>query len=84
MAHAPNTGPAELAVHSGNYHRFMLMLKWCCIALAAMVALLTLWFCSPAGFGWGLIAAAVVLAVGIYAMNHGLNHTSEPEPPTPR
>lgn len=80
MAHAPNTGPAELAVHSTNYHRFMLAVKWFGIHLAALLALLTLWFCTPAGFVAGLIAAIVVVAVGAYAMTHGLNHSSEPEP----
>jgi len=84
MAVHVNTGPAELAVHAGNYHRFMLLVKWVCVSAATLGAFLTLWFATPAGFGWGLIVGALVLAVGIFAMTHGLNHSSEPEPPSER
>jgi len=74
-----NTSPGDLAVHAGSYHHFMLGVKWCGIALAAMIAFLTLWFCSAAGFLTALITGVVILAVGIFAMNHGLAHSSEGE-----
>lgn len=77
--HAPYTPRDELMVHAHTYHRFMLAVKWFGIHFAALVVFLTLWFCTPAGFGWGLVAGLIILAVGVYAMNHGLNHTSEGE-----
>ena len=74
-----NTPPRDLAVHAGSYHHFMLGVKWCGIALAAMIAFLTLWFCTAAGFLPALIAALVIVAVGVFAMNHGMAHSSEGE-----
>ena len=77
--HSPHTPRPELMVHALYYHRFMLGVKWAGIHLAALITFLTLWFCTSAGFGWALIAGAVLLGAGVYAMNHGLNHTSESE-----
>jgi hypothetical protein len=77
--HAPYTSRPELMVHAYTYHRFMLGVKWFAIHAAALIVLLTLWFCTTAGFGWGLIAGLIVYGVGVYAMNHGLSHTSEGE-----
>jgi uncharacterized membrane protein len=74
-----NTKPGDLAVHAGSYHHFMLGVKWVAIVLAAMVAFLTLWFCTTTGFFGALITGLIILAVGIYAMNHGLAHSSEGE-----
>jgi hypothetical protein len=70
-------GPSELLRHGLTYHRFMLAVKWFGIHLAAVIALLTLWFATPAGFGGGLFAAVVIVAIGAYAMNHGMEHSSE-------
>jgi len=77
-----NTSPGVLAVHAGSYHHFMLGLKWVAIALAATIAFLTLWFCTPAGFFSALLTGIIVLAVGVYAMNHGLAHSSEGDTPS--
>ena len=77
--HAPYTPRDELMVHAHAYHHFMLGLKWVAIVLAAMIAVLTLWFCTPTGFFGALITGVVILAVGIFAMNHGLAHSSEGE-----
>ena len=75
--HGSSSTTAYNLDHAGSYHRFMLGLKWTAIHLATLIVFLTLWFATPAGFGWGLIAGLVVLGVGIYAMNHGLNHSTE-------
>jgi hypothetical protein len=68
-------------VHAETYHRFMLGVKWVAIHLAALIAFLTLWFATPAGFGGGLLAGLAILAVGVYAMNHGLAHSTERDGP---
>ena len=57
----------------------MLAVKWCGIVLAAMIAFLTLWFCTPTGFIGALVTGLIILAVGIVAMNNGLAHSSEGE-----
>ena len=71
------TNDLEFERHAQTYHRFMLGVKWAAVHMAALLVLLTLWFATPAGLGWGLIAGALVLAVGVWAMNHGLAHSTE-------
>jgi hypothetical protein len=66
-----------LATHAHTFHRFMLGMKWCCIHLAALLSFLVISFCTSAGWGVGVVAAIVVVAVGVYAMNHGLAHSTE-------
>lgn len=69
----------EIDIHARTYHRFSLAVKWFAIHLAVIAVFLTLWFATPAGFGWALIAAIVVAALGVWAMRHGLAHSSEGE-----
>jgi len=71
----------DAADHAGTYHRFMLGLKWTAIVLATLIVFFTLWFATPAGFVWGLLAGLVVLAGGIYAMNRWLAHSTERDNP---
>jgi hypothetical protein len=73
------TASAEVLRHARTYHGFMLGLKWVCIGLGTMVAFLVVWFATPGGFWGGLLCAAIVLAGGAWAMNHGLNHSTESE-----
>jgi len=79
MAVQQQTRDQDFAVHAANYHRFMLGVKWFAILFAALEAFLTLWFATPAGFLTGLIVGAVILAAGVFAMTHGLAHSSESE-----
>ena len=81
MATLASNDSSELARHAATYHRFMLGVKWTAIHMAALMTFLTLWFATPAGFGWGLVTGLVVLAIGIYAMNHGLAHSTEADNP---
>ena len=66
-----------LAAHARTFHSFTLGVKWFCIHLATLLTFLVISFCTTAGWGVGLVAAILVLAVAIYAMNHGLNHSTE-------
>jgi uncharacterized membrane protein (DUF485 family) len=79
MAAQSQTQDSDLRVHAATYHRFMLAVKWFAIHFAAVAAFLTLWFATPVGFFGGLITGLVVLAIGIYAMTHGMAHSSESE-----
>jgi hypothetical protein len=58
-------GDQDISEQVSTFHVVMGMTKWGCLAMAAMLALLVLWFCTPAGFFTGLIAAVVVLVIGI-------------------
>ena len=74
---APLQADAEISTHAADYHHFSLALKWSAIHAAALLVFLTLWLGTPAGFLRALIAGIVIFAGGIYAMNHGLAHSSE-------
>lgn len=68
-----------MADHASEYHRgdmdiheqaatfdlFMGLTKWGSLAIAALLVLLVLWFCTPAGFLSGFISAAVMVALGV-------------------
>ncbi len=77
MAVQQQSGDGDFAVHAANYHRFTLGLKWFLILFATTTAFLTLWFATPAGFLWGLAVGVAILAIGVFAMSHGLAHSSE-------
>jgi hypothetical protein len=66
-----------LQAHGRTFHGFTLAVKWFCLHLATMITFLIASFCTPAGWGWGLVLAVVVEGVGIFAMNQGLAHSTE-------
>ena len=72
---------AELLRHEASYHHFMLGLKWVLIHFASIIAFLTLWFATRAGFLGGLVVGVLIYAAGVYAMRHGLGHSSEHDNP---
>ena len=70
--------PTSLArAHARSYHSFTLLLKWGLLHLAVILVFLVTTFCTPAGWGLGLFFAILVAAIGIWALTHGLNHSSE-------
>ena len=71
----------DLSNHAVTYHRFMLGVKWMAIHVAAIMVFLVLAFATGAGFFVGVIGGAVVVAIGAYAMGHGLSHSSEADNP---
>jgi hypothetical protein len=73
------TSGAEVLRHAKTYHGFTLGLKWFCIHAATLIVLLVTWFATPAGLAGGVVLAAIVYAGGIWAMNHGLEHSTESE-----
>lgn len=68
MAGAPSDyhrGEMDINEQAATYHLIMGMTKWGSLALASTLLLLVIWFCTPAGFGAGLIAGGVLLILGI-------------------
>jgi hypothetical protein len=51
-----------------TFDLFIGMAKWGSLAAAALVLLLTLWFCTDAGLMGGAIAAVVVVAIGVLVL----------------
>ncbi len=80
VVHTNITGP-DLTTHAVSYHRFMLAVKWIGITLGSSITFFTLAFATKAGFFAALIAGLVVFALGVFAMTHGLAHSTESDGP---
>ena len=54
----------EMDIHEqvSTFHLVMGLTKWGSLALAALMVLLVLWFCTPTGF-LGAAAASIILTV---------------------
>lgn len=65
MASEYHRGEMDISEQVATFHLFNGMTKWGSLALAALLSLLVLWFCTPAGFLPGFVTAIVVLVIGI-------------------
>jgi len=79
MADVSTDPESILEAHGRTFHGFMLAVKWFCSSMATLMTFLVITFCTSAGWGVALLAAVVVAAIAIYAMNHGLAHSTEEE-----
>jgi hypothetical protein len=79
MADVATDRESILEAHGRTFHGFTLAVKWFCAGMATMLTFLVTSFCTSAGWGVGLLAAIIVGGVAIYAMNHGLSHSTEEE-----
>jgi Bacterial aa3 type cytochrome c oxidase subunit IV len=77
MADVATDPESILEAHGRTFHGFTLAVKSFCACLATIMTFLVISFCTPAGVGVGLVAAVVVAAIAIYALTHGLNHSTE-------
>ena len=51
-----------------TFHSFIMLSKWGSLFIAVLILFLSLWFATDAGFLGGLVAAIVVLAIGIFVL----------------
>ena len=58
-------GDQDIHEQVATFHLVMAITKWGCVALAATLAFLVLWFCTGAGFTGGLFTALVIVALGV-------------------
>ena len=68
MASEYHRGEMDISEQTATYGVFMLLTKWGSLAVAAFLVLLTLWFCTPAGFIPGFISALVVTVIGVIVL----------------
>ena len=61
-----HSGQQEISEQIATFHLVGGLLKWGSLAVAVLLSMLVLWFCTSAGFFAGLITGLVILAVGIY------------------
>lgn len=65
MASEYHRGDMDISEQVATFHLFNGLTKWGSLVLAALLLLLVLWFCTPAGFMAGAISAVVLTALGI-------------------
>jgi hypothetical protein len=63
-------GTMNAATQVADFRAFASLTKWASLVIASMVLFLTLWFCTNAGFLSALVAAIVVLAIGISVLHN--------------
>ena len=68
MASEYHRGEMDISEQKATYAVFMFLTKWGSLAIAALLVLLTLWFCTPAGFVPGFISALVVAVIGVIVL----------------
>jgi len=68
MASEYHRGEMDISEQVATFHLFNGMTKWGSLALAALLTLLVLWFCTPAGFLAGFVSAAVLVVIGVVAL----------------
>jgi archaellum biogenesis protein FlaJ (TadC family) len=61
-------GDQDIREQQRTFRDAMVATKWAIVALAALIAFLTLWFCTAAGFFSALITAVVIVVVGVVAL----------------
>ena len=65
MASEYHRGEMDIAEQTATYHAVMGMTKWGSLALAVAILMLTLWFCTTAGFLGGLVPGVILAAAGV-------------------
>jgi hypothetical protein len=56
----------EIEEQVATFDAFGKLVKWGSLAIAALLLMLTLWFCVPTGFFTGLFAAIALTVVGVF------------------
>ena len=65
MAGDYHRGEMDIQEQAATYAAFGAMTKWGSLAIAVLLLMITLWFCTPAGFVGGLIPGIVLAVLGV-------------------
>lgn len=65
MASEYHRGDMDISEQVATFNLFNGLTKWGSLSLAALMVLLVLWFCTPAGFLGAFISAAVLAGLGV-------------------
>ena len=58
-------GEMDISHQLSTFNLFTGMTKWGSLYLTALLTMLVLWFCTPAGFLAGLVTAIVLTVLGV-------------------
>jgi hypothetical protein len=69
--HASDYTRGEMTIdeHKSTFSAFVKLTKWGSLYLAALLLLVTIWFCTTGGFFTGLITAVVVVVLGTLVLS---------------
>ena len=62
-------GEMIIEEHEKTYDGFLKMTKWGSLYLAALLVLLTVWFCTPGGFIAAAVSAVILVVLGTLALS---------------
>ncbi|WP_421933153.1 aa3-type cytochrome c oxidase subunit IV [Phenylobacterium sp.] len=65
MASEYHRGDMDISEQVATFNLFNGLTKWGSLVMAALLLLLVLWFCTPAGFLGAFISAAVLAGLGV-------------------
>jgi hypothetical protein len=63
-----NRGAMDIAEQTATFELVMGITKWGSLIVASVLLMLTLWFCTAAGFLGAAFTAIVVLAAGVFLL----------------
>ncbi len=61
-------GHMPIQAQSSTYVGVMELFKWGALGVADLIIVMTLWFCTPAGFFTALVVGLIVLALGVFGL----------------
>jgi ABC-type enterochelin transport system permease subunit len=62
-------GEMIIEEHEATFNGFIKLSKWGSLYIAALLLLLTMWFCTTAGFLAGVVCAALLVVVGTLVLS---------------
>ncbi len=65
MASEYHRGDMDISEQVATFNLLNGLTKWGSLSIAALMVLLVVWFCTPAGFLAGFISAAVLTVLGV-------------------
>jgi thiamine transporter ThiT len=65
MAGDYHRGEMDIQEQAATYAAFGGLTKWGSLAISVLLLMITLWFCTPAGFLGGLIPGVVLAVLGV-------------------
>ena len=68
MASEYHRGEMDIQEQVATFHMFNGLTKWGCLALAALLTWLVLWFCTPTGFLGATVTGIIVAVIGVVVL----------------
>jgi hypothetical protein len=62
-------GDQDASAQVATYGTFNTLTKWGSLTVGTLILLLTMWFCTDAGFGGAFISAAILFVVGAWFLS---------------